>query len=83
MSEFVEKVEINEEGASKKIEEENFKKLLEFYLGSVLHEDWKKDDKSAYEAASEEKKQKKKIILHTEKKKERLTLEHYLSKNYH
>ena len=58
MSEFVEKVEINEEGASKKIEEENLKKLLEFYLGSVLHEDWKKDDKSAYEAASDEKKQK-------------------------
>lgn len=58
MSEFVEKVEINEEGASQKLIEENNKKLLGFYLGSVLHEDWKKDDESAYLSASDEKKQK-------------------------
>lgn len=58
MSEFVEKVEINEEGASQKLIEENNKKSLGFYLGSVLHEDWKKDDENAYLSASDEKKQK-------------------------
>ena len=37
---------------------EHFRELLGFYLGSILHEDWKKDDEIAYLAASDEKKAK-------------------------
>ena len=32
------------------------RELLGFYLGSILHEDWKEDDRKAYEVASDEKK---------------------------
>jgi len=58
MNDFKEgiKVETNPNEAVQKQKEEHFRELLGFYLGSILHEDWKKDDEAAYLAASDEKK---------------------------
>lgn len=60
MSEFRDsiKVETNPNAAIENQKKEHFRELLGFYLGSILHEDWKKDDETAYLAASDDKKAK-------------------------
>ena len=52
------KVEIDYRDVLENQKKEHFRELLGFYLGSILHEDWKKDDEIAYLAASDEKKAK-------------------------
>lgn len=52
------RVEINPQEAVENSKDKEFKDMLGFYLGSVLHEDWKKDDEAAYLVASDEKKAK-------------------------
>jgi len=49
------KAEVDYSDVLENQKKEHFRELLGFYLGSILHEDWKRDDEIAYLAASDEK----------------------------